>query len=76
VKIDTVLIAVLTLYHYLVAKSFLQNGVHYLELAEKPFTLSVDEAEELIETAKTRNLGLQIRKSRDLIPWLLQLRRL
>ncbi|GHT24257.1 hypothetical protein AGMMS49953_06370 [Endomicrobiia bacterium] len=56
-KIDAAVIAVPTGYHYLVAKPLLQNGIHCL--VEKPFTLSVEEAEELIETAKTGNLVLQ-----------------
>jgi predicted dehydrogenase len=57
-KIDAAVIAVPTPYHYLVAKPLLQNGIHCL--VEKPFTLNVEEAEELIETAKTGNLVLQV----------------
>jgi predicted dehydrogenase len=57
-KVDGVVISVPTPYHYQVAKSFLQNGIHCL--VEKPFTLNVAEAEELIEIAKSKNLVLQV----------------
>jgi predicted dehydrogenase len=57
-KIDAAIISVPTMYHYIVAKPLLQNGVHCL--VEKPFTLSIQEAEELIEIAKSKNLVLQV----------------
>jgi predicted dehydrogenase len=41
-----------------VAKSLLKNGLHCL--VEKPFTLNVKEAQELIEIAKSKNLRLQV----------------
>ncbi|MCA6073167.1 MAG: Gfo/Idh/MocA family oxidoreductase, partial [Endomicrobium sp.] len=53
-KIDAVVVAVPTSLHYQVAKLLLQNGVHCL--VEKPFTLNVQEAEELIEIASVKNL--------------------
>ncbi|MCA6073172.1 MAG: Gfo/Idh/MocA family oxidoreductase, partial [Endomicrobium sp.] len=51
-------VAVPTSLHYQVAKLLLQNGVHCL--VEKPFTLNVQEAEELIEIASVKNLVLQV----------------
>jgi predicted dehydrogenase len=57
-KVDAVVIAVPTPYHYEVAKILLENDIHCL--VEKPFTLSVKEAEELIEIAKLNNLVLQV----------------
>lgn len=57
-KVDAVVISVPTPYHYQVAKPLLQNGIHCL--VEKPFTLNVAEAEELIEIAKSKNLVLQV----------------
>ncbi|GHT49791.1 UDP-N-acetylglucosamine 3-dehydrogenase [Endomicrobiia bacterium] len=57
-KVDAAVISVPTTYHYEVAKHLLQNGIHCL--VEKPFTLNVREAEELIEIAKDRNLVLQV----------------
>jgi predicted dehydrogenase len=57
-KVDAVVISVPTPYHYQVAKPLLQSGIHCL--VEKPFTLSVAEAEELIEIAKSKNLVLQV----------------
>jgi predicted dehydrogenase len=57
-KVDAVVVSVLTLYHYQVTKPLLQNDIHCL--VEKPFTLNVAEAEELIEIAKSKNLVLQV----------------
>ncbi|WP_374129238.1 Gfo/Idh/MocA family protein [Candidatus Endomicrobiellum agilis] len=57
-KIDAAVIAVPPSYHYQVSKPLLQNGIHCL--VEKPFTLSVEESEELIEMARAKNLVLQV----------------
>jgi predicted dehydrogenase len=57
-KVDAVVISVPTPYHYQVAKPLLQNGIHCL--VEKPFTLNVSEAQELIEIARSKNLILQV----------------
>jgi predicted dehydrogenase len=57
-KVDAVIISVPTPSHYKVAKPLLQDGIHCL--VEKPFTLSISEAEELIEIAKSKNLVLQV----------------
>src|SRR5687768_2905647 len=48
--VDAVCIAVPTKLHHRVAKFFLENGVHVL--LEKPIATTVEEAEDLIETAK------------------------
>jgi predicted dehydrogenase len=57
-KVDAVVISVPTPYHYEITKPLLQNGIHCL--VEKPFTLSVKEAQILIEIAKIGNLVLQV----------------
>ncbi|MDR1926972.1 MAG: Gfo/Idh/MocA family oxidoreductase [Endomicrobium sp.] len=57
-KVDAVVISVPTHYHYKIAKPLLQSGIHCL--VEKPFTLSVKEAQILIEIAKVGNLVLQV----------------
>ncbi|MDR2676848.1 MAG: Gfo/Idh/MocA family oxidoreductase [Endomicrobium sp.] len=57
-NIDAAVIATPTQYHYRVAKQLLCAGVHCL--VEKPFTLSIIEAEELIKISKNKNLILQI----------------
>lgn len=57
-KIDAAVIAVPTPFHYQVTKPLLQEGVHCL--VEKPFTLNVQEAEELIEIASVKDLILQV----------------
>ena len=57
-KVDAVSIVVPTQMHYTVAKDFLARGVHVM--LEKPMTVTVDEADELIALAKQSNLVLQI----------------
>ncbi len=57
-QVDAVSIVVPTTYHHAVAKDFLQAGAHVL--VEKPITVTVAEADELIELAKMRQLVLQV----------------
>jgi len=57
-KVDAVSIVVPTTLHHEVAKAFLQQGVHVL--VEKPITVTVLQAEELIEIAKTHQRILQV----------------
>ena len=57
-KVDAVSIAVPTSLHYKIAKDFLDNGIHVL--IEKPITKTLEEAEELIELANSRNLIVQV----------------
>ncbi|MBI2167130.1 MAG: Gfo/Idh/MocA family oxidoreductase [Candidatus Omnitrophica bacterium] len=57
-KVDAVSVATPTSTHAAVAREFLRAGVH--ALVEKPFTLRLEEAEDLIELAKERNLALQV----------------
>lgn len=57
-KVDMVSIAVPTEYHHEVAKRCLEAGVHVL--VEKPITKTVQEAQDLIECARTRGLVLQV----------------
>lgn len=57
-QIDAVSIVVPTSYHHSVSKDFLQAGTHVL--VEKPITVTVEEADELIAIAKERNVILQV----------------
>ncbi|CAG0943252.1 scyllo-inositol 2-dehydrogenase (NAD(+)) [Candidatus Brocadiaceae bacterium] len=56
-KVEAVSIAVPTKSHYLIAKEFLQCGVHVM--IEKPMTGTVSEARELIDISKTKKAVLQ-----------------
>jgi len=57
-KVDAVSIAVPTSLHHQVATAFLKAGIH--TLVEKPFTLTLKEADELIKTAAGNSLILQV----------------
>ncbi|MCA0403058.1 MAG: Gfo/Idh/MocA family oxidoreductase [Proteobacteria bacterium] len=57
-KVDLVSIATSTDKHYDIAKAFLEKGIHVL--VEKPITVTVAEAEDLIAIAKKNNLKLQV----------------
>lgn len=57
-KVDAVSIVVPTQYHHVVAKDFLAAGVHVL--IEKPITVTIEEADELIELAEQNNVVFQV----------------
>lgn len=57
-RVDAVTICVPTVAHYEVAKFFLVNGVH--TMVEKPFTMTVSQADDLIDIAQKKNLKLQV----------------
>ena len=57
-KIEAVSIAVPTKLHHKVGKEFLKRRIH--TLVEKPITSSLEEAEELLKTAKENNCILQV----------------
>ncbi|MFH1540539.1 MAG: Gfo/Idh/MocA family oxidoreductase [Elusimicrobiota bacterium] len=57
-KVDAVSIVVPTPLHYIVAKDFLNAGIHCL--VEKPITDDVSQAEELLKIANEKNVILQI----------------
>jgi len=57
-RVDAVSIVVPTSLHFEVARDFLQSGAHVL--VEKPITVTVDEADELIRLARERNLRLMV----------------
>ena len=57
-KVDAVSIAAPTSLHYKIAKDFLENGSHVL--IEKPITVTVEEADELIALAAANNLLIQV----------------
>jgi len=57
-QIDAASIVVPTVYHHVVAKTFLQAGIPVL--VEKPITATVTEAEDLVDLACRQNLTLQV----------------
>ncbi len=57
-KVDAVSIAVPTVLHHDIATEFLKAGIHIL--VEKPFTLNLQEADDLIKLADENNLILQV----------------
>lgn len=57
-KVDAVSVVVPTKLHHSVAEDFLKHGIH--ALVEKPFTMNLAEADSLIETAKSKDLILQV----------------
>jgi predicted dehydrogenase len=85
-KVDAVSIAVPTVLHYEIGKAFLENSIH--SLIEKPITQTVQEAHELVQVARQKNMILQvghierfnaaIRKLRKIIkrPWFIESHRL
>ncbi len=57
-KVDAVSIVTPTFTHHAVAKDFLNAGIH--TLIEKPITLKIEDADELIAIARKKNLALQV----------------
>lgn len=57
-KVDAVSIAVPTIFHYDIAKRFLSSGIHVL--LEKPMTVTLEQADDLIALAREKNLVLQV----------------
>ncbi len=57
-NVDAVSIVVPTTLHHQVSKDFLNAGAHVL--VEKPITVTVEEADELVAIAKEKNLILQV----------------
>lgn len=57
-RVDAVTIASTTRTHYEIAKFFLEAGVHVN--VEKPMTVTIEEAEDLVRIARTKNLKLQV----------------
>jgi len=57
-KVDAVSIATPTFTHHEIARQFLNAGIH--TLIEKPITLKLSDADELISLARSHNLALQV----------------
>lgn len=57
-QVDAVSIVTPTSSHFAVAKSFLQAGIH--TLIEKPITLNLEEADELMRLARENQAALQV----------------
>ncbi len=57
-KVDAVSVAVPTLLHHKIATGFLKAGIH--TLVEKPFTLTLKDADDLIKIADRNKLILQV----------------
>ncbi len=57
-EVDAVAVSTPTTHHYEVAKFFLLNGKHVM--VEKPFTTTLEQAEELISIAEKKNLKIGV----------------
>lgn len=57
-QVDAVTVASTTRTHYEIAKFFLENGVHVN--VEKPMTVTIQEAQDLVATSRRKNLKLQV----------------
>jgi len=57
-QVDAVSIVTPTTLHHGIAKEFLNQGVHVL--VEKPITVSIEEAQDLVAIAKAKDLILQV----------------
>ena len=57
-RVDAISLVVPTSLHFQIARDFLARGVHCL--IEKPITVTVDEAQELIDLARDNNAVLQV----------------
>jgi DUF1009 family protein/predicted dehydrogenase len=57
-RLDAVVIATPTFSHFVIAKDFLDAGIHVF--IEKPMTLSLDEADQLIDLADRRGCIIQV----------------
>lgn len=57
-QVDAVSIATPTFSHHAIAKDFLERGIH--TLIEKPITLKLEEADDLIRLARAKNCALQV----------------
>ena len=73
-NLDLVVVATPTRFHYQIVKSALQKGIH--TFCEKPFSLKVDEGEELVALAKEKHLVNQIGYHNHFIGTFRELRRL
>jgi predicted dehydrogenase len=57
-RVDAVTVASTTRTHYEIAKFFLSHGVHVN--VEKPMTVTIEEAEDLVRLSRAKNLKLQV----------------
>ena len=57
-QVDAVSIVVPTVHHYEMAKAFMENNIHVL--LEKPFAATIEEAKELEQLSRDKNVRLQI----------------
>ena len=57
-KVDAVSIVTPTVLHHRIAKQFLEQGIHVL--VEKPMTETLEQADELIDLAASKNVVLQV----------------
>jgi predicted dehydrogenase len=57
-SVDVVSIAAPTVHHYVLAKQFLEAGIHVL--LEKPMTVTLDEADDLVALAARQRVILQV----------------
>lgn len=70
-QVDAVSVATITDMHYAIAKDFLEAGIHVL--VEKPLTKNVEQAKELVEIARKKNVKLQVGHSERFNPIVVEL---
>jgi len=73
-KVDAVSVVVPTQYHHAVARDFLAAGTHVL--IEKPITVTIEEADELIELAEKNNVVFQVGHLERFNPVLVELEKI
>jgi predicted dehydrogenase len=73
-KLDFVVVAIPTKYHYPVAKAALERGIHVF--CEKPFVLHAEEGEELLRIANEKGLVNQVGYHNHFIGTFRQLKKL
>lgn len=73
-KLDCVIVATPTKYHYSIVKETLESGVHVF--CEKPFTLTITEGEELCKIAAAKGLNNQVGFHNHFIGTFIELKRL
>jgi len=73
-KVDAVSVVVPTQYHHSVARDFLAAGTHVL--IEKPITVTIEEADELIELAEKNNVVFQVGHLERFNPVLVELEKI
>ena len=73
-KVDAVTISAPTIYHYELAKIFIENGIHVL--IEKPLAATVEQGEEIVALSKKHNVIVAVGHSERCNPVVQAMKRL